>query len=167
MKSNIRYSIIGVLFWAVGLSASLWGLVVLISNKEAARSPVWVAIFNGVLALVFTFMLLHAINNIQWFDISDGYISIHSPFGMIKRIQLDEIKKAFKVKASVFEFRRSAHIERLCIVLCLKKSISKTDIVDAYNARENPYIIIPYTAETESWIRSEYKKTCDEELVVK
>lgn len=167
MKTNIRYAIIEVLFWAVDLSFALIGLVGLLSNADGARPPVWVAVFCGILVLVFTLMLLHAINNIQWFHISDGYISIHSPFGMIKRAQLAEIKKVFKIKASVLKLRRSAGIKRLCIVLCLKKSISKADIVDAYNARQNSYIVIPYTAETEIWIRSEYKKACGEELIVK
>ena len=168
MKTNIRHSIIGILFWSAGLSASLWGLVVLISDSQTTSPPVWATIFYGVLTLTFFVMLLHAINNIQWFHISSGYLSIHSPFGMINRVQLAQIKKTFKIRASVFEFRRSADIKRWCIVLCLKKSISKADIVDAYNARGNScYIIIPYTEQTEHWIRSEYKNTCGEELNIK
>ena len=166
MKTNIRYSIIGVLFWAVGLSISLIGLVILISDTGVADPPWWVVIFCGVLFLACMIMLLHAISNIQWFNISNGYITIHSPFGTIKRVQLSEIKKAFKIKSSIFELKR-ANINRLCIVLCLKKSISKASIVDAYNAKENPYIIIPYTAETEILICSEYKKTCGEALTVR
>ena len=127
---------------------------------------VWVVIGYGVFSLVSVVMLLISIKNIQWFDIVDGYIIIRSPFGVIKRAHLTEIKKVFKIEASIFEIKR-VDINRPHIVLCLKKTLKKGSIVDAYNRKEHPYIIIPYTQERENFICSEYTKTCDDELMIK
>ena len=165
MKTNIRYSIIGILFWMVALSISLIGFIVLLSNVDAGETPLWGVIVYGVFSLISIIMLLNAINNLQWFDIADGYITIRSPFGIIKHVQLTQIKKAFKTNAVIYSIKM-LHIRRPHIALCLKKSIAKADAGDAYNGKKKPYIILPYSVETEILICSEYKDICGEALII-
>jgi len=166
MKSNIRYSIISLLFWIIGLSISLTGFIVLLTEISEVDTDLWYVIVCGILSLISIIMLWLAINNVQWFDITDGYITVYSPFRIVKRVHLSDIKIAFKIKASIFNMK-AARITRVHMVLCLKKSIIKANITDAYNSKKNPYIIIPYTTETENFICSEYNKVCDDKLIIK
>ena len=107
-----------------------------------------------------------SIKNIQWFKIVDGQITIYCPFGTIKQVRLDEIKKAFKDNAVIFQLKMLG-IRRPHIVLCLKKSVARKDISDAYNGSKKPYIIIPHSIEAEYLLLTEYKKICGEELIIK
>ena len=111
-------------------------------------------------------MLLHSIKNIQWIDITDGYITVHCPFGIIRRVRLNQIKKAFKTNAVIYSIKMLS-ARRPHIVLCIKKSVAKAGVDDAYNGKKKAYIIIPYSTETEVLICTEYKKLCGEELIIK
>ena len=111
-------------------------------------------------------MLLQSVKNIQWFDVANGYITVYCPFGIISRIKLNQIKKAFKTNATIYGIKM-LNVMRPHIVLCIKKSVAKADVDDAYNIKKKPYIIIPYSTETEVLVCAEYKKLCGEELVVK
>ena len=75
MKTNIKYSIVQLLFWLLGFSISLIGFIVLLTDINAVDTILWVVIVFGVLSLSFLVMLLISINNIQWFNILNGYIS--------------------------------------------------------------------------------------------
>ena len=163
MKTNIRYSIIGVLFWIAALSISLIGIVTLLPD---IGSYLWVAIVLGALFLISVIMLLDSIKNIQWFDITDGYISVYNPFGIIKRVQISQIKNMFKTNAVIWNIRMLA-TRREHIVLCLNKSVAKGLVYNAYNRKKKPYIILPYTEETKDIICSEYKKICGDNLTIK
>ena len=111
-------------------------------------------------------MLLDSIKNIQWFDITDGYITVYNPFGMMKRVQLSGIKKVFKTNAVIWS-RKMLAVRRKHIVLCMNKSVVQSCIDRAYNRKKKPYIIVPYTKEIQDFICAEYKKICGEELIIK
>lgn len=166
MKTNIRYSIITILCCLVAFSISLMGVIVLLLDIDAADFSLWGVIGYGSFALISIVMLLYSIKNIQWFDITDGYIIIYSPFGIIRRAELTQVKKAFKTNVAIYSIKMLS-VRRPHIVLCLKKSVAKADADDAYNRKKKPYIIVPYTAETEILICSEYKRICGEELIIK
>jgi hypothetical protein len=166
MKTNIKYSIFDLLFWIIGLSMSLIGLIVSVRDYGDTARHFWVAVGCCFFFLLSIIMLLCSIKNIQWFDIADGYVTVYCPFGMIRRARLDQIKKAFKTNAVIYSIKMNS-VRRPHIALCLKKSISKADADDAYNGKKKPYIIIPYSIETEVLICTEYKKLCGDELIIK
>ena len=123
MKTNIKYSIVQLLFWLLGFSISLIGFIVLLTDINAVDTILWVVVAFGVLSLSFLVMLLISINNIQWFYILNEYIVVRSPFGIVKRVLISDIKKAFKTKVSIFHIKMTS-INRMHIVLCLKKSLT-------------------------------------------
>lgn len=166
MKTNIRYSIVDVLFWLAGFSVSLMCMIVLLSDIDTGNSYIWTFIFWGAFSLMTAMMLLDSIKNIQWFDITDGYITVYNPFGMMKRVQLSGIKKVFKTNATIWSIKMLA-VRRKHIVLCINKSVVQSCIDSAYNRKKKPYIIVPYTKEIQDFICAEYKKICGEELIIK
>ena len=166
MKTNIKYSIVDLIFWIIGLSISLVGLVVSITDYDDTASHFCCAVGYGVFFLLSIIMLFCSIKNIQWFNIADGYITVHCPFGIIKRVRLDQIKKAFKTNAVIYSVKMLS-VRRPHVVLCLQKSVTKNRVNDAYNEKKKPYIIIPYSTEIEVMICTEYKKLCGEELIIK
>ncbi len=111
-------------------------------------------------------MLLDSIKNVQWYTIADGSITVYCPFGVIKRVRLSQIKKAFQTNVAIFSIK-TLTVRRPYIVLCLRKSISKGDVENAYNRKKKPYILIPYSVETEILICTEYKMLYGEELSIK
>jgi hypothetical protein len=166
MKTNFRYVLRDLLLYMVGLSLSLIGLIVMIRDCSDMEQYYWGIIAYGLLSLLSLCMLLSTIKNIQWFDIDDGCITIHCPFGIIRRVQLTQIKKAFRTDAVIFRLR-GCTTRRPYVVLCLKKSVTKSDADDAYNRRKKPYIAIPDTLENVVLIRTEYKRICGEDLIIK
>ena len=161
MKNNIRYSIFDLILCIIGLSISLIGFIVLATARHF-----WVSVGCFIFFLIAIIMLLDSIKNIQWFDIANGYITVYCPFGIIKRVKLNQIKKAFKTNSVIFSIKMLS-VRRPHIALCLKKSVAKSDADDAYNGKKKPYIIIPYSIETEVLICTEYKKLCGEGLIIK
>ena len=161
MKTNIKYSIFDLIFYIIGLSMSLIGFSVLVTARHF-----WGSVFYFIFCLIAIIMLLQSVKNIQWFDVANGYITVYCPFGIISRIKLNQIKKAFKTNATIYGIKM-LNVMRPHIVLCIKKSVAKADVDDAYNRKKKPYIIIPYSTETEVLVCAEYKKLCGEELVVK
>jgi len=166
MKTNIKYSIVEILFWIAVLSVSLIAFVVLLNDTDFVKSALWVVIMIGAFSVISIIALLLAIANFQWFDIANGYITIYAIFGAVKQVHLKDVKIAFKIQASIFRLK-AASIGRKHIVLSQRKSLTKADIVDAYNKKKHPYLIVPYSVETENLICMEYKKFCGEELVIK
>lgn len=166
MKTNIKYSIYDLIFWIIGLSISLIGIIVSVRDYDDTARHFWVAVSYCMFFLLSTIMLLCSIKNIQWFDIADGYVTVYCPFGMIRRVRLDQIKKAFKTNAVIYRIRMLS-VRRPHITLCLKKSVAKADADDAYNGKKKPYIILPYSIETVVLICTEYKKLCGDELIIK
>ena len=160
MKTNIKYSIVDFIFWAVAVSISLIGLIALATDRRFGGSIGYLVFF-----LISIIMFLHSIYNIQWFNISDEYITVNSPFGVIKRVELKQIKKAFRTNAVIYSIKMLS-VRRPHIVLCIKKSVTKSSIDDAYNRKKKPYIIIPYSSDVEVFIRAEYEKLCGEELAI-
>ena len=161
MKTNIKYSIVGLIFWIVGLSISLVGFIMLVAD-----SHFWGSVGYFIFFLISTIMFLHSIKNIQWFNIADGYITVYCPFGIIKQVELKQIKQAFKTNAVIYSIKMLS-VRRPYIVLCIKKSVTNADIDDAYNRKKKQYIIIPYSREVEVLVCTEYEKLCGEELVIK
>ncbi|MBO5785427.1 MAG: hypothetical protein J6V34_00145 [Oscillospiraceae bacterium] len=161
MKTNIKYSIFDLILSIIVLSISLIGFIVLVTACHF-----WGSVGYFIFFLIATIMLLHSIKNIQWIDITDGYITVHCPFGIIRRVRLNQIKKAFKTNAVIYSIKMLS-ARRPHIVLCIKKSVAKAGVDDAYNGKKKPYIIIPYSTETEVLICTEYKKLCGEELIIK
>ena len=166
MKTNIKYSVFDLLFYLMGVSLSLVCIIVLSTSDDEASRFSWVTIVFSLFFLFSVIMLFVSIKNIQWFKIVDGLITIYCPFGTIKQVRLDEIKKAFKDNAVIFQLKMLG-IRRPHIVLCLKKSVASKDIRDAYNGSKKPYIIIPHSIEVEYLLLTEYKKICGEELIIK
>ncbi len=166
MKTNIKYSIFDLIFWIIGLSISSIGLIVLLTDNGDTIRHFWGTVGYGIFFLIAIIMLLHSIKNIQWFDITDGYITVRCPFGIVRQVELNQIKKAFKTNAVIYSIKM-LHVSRPHIVLCLKKSVAKNNVDDAYNGKKKPYIIIPYSIETEVLICTEYKKLCGDELIIK
>ena len=166
MKTTFKYAVFNLLFYLVFVSLSLIGIIVLLTGDgEAARYSLAIIVYS-ILFLLSVVMLFISVKNIQWFKIADGLITIYCPFGTIKQARLDEIKKAFKDNAVIFQLKMFA-IRRPHIVLCLKKTVASEDIDNAYNGSKKPYIIIPYSIEAEYLLRTEYKKMCCEELIIK
>ena len=161
MKTNIKYSIVGLIFWIFGLTISLIGFIVLVTD-----SHFWGSVGCFIFFLISIFMFLYSIKNVQWFNINGGYITVYCPFGIIKQVELKQIKKAFKINAVVYGIKMLS-IRRPYIVLCINKSVTNADIGDAYNRKKKKYILIPYSKEAEILVCAEYKKMCGEELVIK
>ena len=165
MKTNIKYSIIKIVFWCIAFAISLIGFIVLFIDVEKNHSELWVIISYGAFAFISLMMILYSIKNIEWFSIADGYLTVYCPFGIVKHVQVAKIKKAFKINAAVYSIKMLA-VRRPHIVLCFSQSI-KEEPMDAYNRNKKQYIIVPYTPETESLICSEYKRVCGEDLMIK
>ena len=165
MKTNIKYAVFDLLLYLMSVSLSLVGIIVLLTSDDEAGRFSWVTIVFSLLFLFSVIMLFVSIKNIQWFKIVDGLITIYCPFRTIKQVRLDEIKKAFKYNAVIFQLKMLG-IRRPHIVLCLKKSVASKDISGAYNGIKKPYIIIPYSIEAEYLLLTEYKKICGEELII-
>ena len=161
MKANIRHSVIDLILSILVTTTSFIGFIVAITERHF-----WGSVGYCIFLLMFISMLLLSIHNVQWFDITNGAITVYCPFGMIKRVGLSQVKKAFTTNATIYSVKM-LHVKRPCIVLCLNKSVGKADIDDAYNGKKKPYIILPYSLETKALICTEYKKLCDEELIVK
>ena len=166
MKTNIKYAVFNLLFYLMSVSLSLVGVIVLLTSDDEAGRFSWVTIVYSLFFLFSIIMLFVSIKNIQWFKIVDGLLTIYCPFGTIKQVRLDEIKKAFKNNAVIFQLKM-LDIRRPHIVLCLKKSVANKDISGAYNSSKKPYIIIPHSTKAEYLLRTEYKKICGEELIIK
>ena len=166
MKTNIKYAVFDLLLYLICVSLSLIGLIVLLTSVDEVCRFSWITIVCSLFFLFSIIMLFVSIKNIQWFKIVDGLLTIYCPFGTIKQVRLDEIKKAFKDNAVIFQLKMLS-IKRPHIVLCLKKSVASKDISDAYNGSKKPYIIIPHSIETEYLLLTEYKKICGEELIIK
>lgn len=161
MKTNLKYSIYELLFSIVFNSVCWIGLVVSISEKS------WIlSLFEGVFLLLSIFLLFDAIRNVQWFEIQNGSITVSSLFGIVKCVQFDQIKSAFYDNAEIFRLK-ALSFRRPHIVLCLTKSIIKSNIADAYNRKKRKYIIVPYTEEMEALLQTEYMKYCNQPLQIK
>ena len=166
MKTNLKYAVWNLLLSAMGVSFSLIGIIVFFTEEDSSSRYLWVSIFLCIFFFSSFVMLLFSIRNIQWCYIADGYINIYCPFGLIKQVRIDKIKKVFIDNAVIFHLKMTS-FRRPHIVLCQKKSIRKADVEDAYNRKKQPYVIIPYSVETANLIRAEYKKVCGEELIIK
>ena len=166
MKTNIKYSVFDLLIWIIVLSLSLIGFIVLVTNNSDTAHRFWGTVGYFIFFLFATIMLLHSIKNIQWFVITDGYITVYCPFGIIKRVRINQIKKAFKSNAVICSIKMLS-VSRPHIVLCINKSVVNADVENAYNGKKKPYIIIPYLPETEILLYTEYKKLCGEDLIIK
>lgn len=160
MKTNIKDSIYNFMFWFAAVLLFLLGLFISISQK------IWVSAFYGVLSCLALLMLLDSIQNIQWFDVNKGCITIYSSFGVVKRVRLNQIQTAFKTNAAIFGIK-GLQVKRAYLVLCLTKLVSKADIGNAYNRKKRNHIIIPYTIETAQMLQAEYQKYCNRELLLK
>ncbi len=160
MKTNIKYSIYELLASVILFPTFLIFLIVSIEFGH------WLLIFWVAFLCVEVFVLYDAIKNIQWFDVKNGNITVHSPFGIVKSVPLNQIKGAFSINAVIF-WSKAWEFKRPHIVLCLTKSVKKSEITDAYNRKKRKYIIIPYTTETELWIQTEYQKYCNQPLIIK
>ena len=165
MKTNIKYAVFDLLLYLLSASLSLIGVIVLLTSIDETGRFSWATIVLSLVFLSSIIMLFISVKNIQWFKIVDGLITIYCPFGTIKQVRLDEIKKAFKDNAVIFQLKMLG-IRRPHIVLCLKKSVTNKDINNAYNSGKKNYIIVPYSIETEYLLRTEYKKICGEELII-
>ena len=166
MKTNIKYAVFDLLLYLICVSLSLIGLIVLLTSDDEVVRFSWVTIVCSLFFLFSIIMLFVSIKNIQWFKIVDGLLTIYCPFGMIKQVRLDEIKKAFKNNSVIFQLKMLS-IRRPHVILCLKKSVASKDISGAYNGSKKPYIIIPHSIEAEYLLLTEYKKICGEELIIK
>ena len=161
MKTNIKYSIYDLLFAILLFSMCLIVLTVLIHEKA------WfLAVFWSVFLCMDIYLLFYAIGNVQWFAIRNGEITVYSPFGIVKRVQFDQIKSAFYDNAEIFRLK-ALSFRRPHIVLCLTKSVIKSNIADAYNRKKRKYIIVPYTEEMEALLQTEYMKYCNQPLQIK
>ncbi|MBP3395729.1 MAG: hypothetical protein J6L87_01025 [Clostridia bacterium] len=120
MKTNIKYAVFDLLFYLMSVSLSLVSIIVLLKSDDEASRFSWVTIVFSLFFLFSVIMLFVSIKNIQWFKIVDGLITIYCPFRTIKQVRLDEIKKAFKDNAVIFQLKMLG-IRRPHIVLCLKK----------------------------------------------
>jgi hypothetical protein len=160
MKSNIKYSIHNLLLYLLGTLFALIGFIVCINEN------ILVPIIYGVLLCIFLFGLFVSIKHVQWYKVNNGYITVYCIFGVLKKIQLKEIKTVFKVNAHIFGLKM-LRVYRPHSVLSNLKSIRKSNIDDAYNSRKNKYIILPYTYTTELLIKEEYQKYNECELIIK
>lgn len=159
MKTNIKYSVSNLLLFLAVSSISLIGFFSALGKDRD------ISLICALLLGVSLLGLYASLKNIQWFDISDGYITVYSPFGLVKSIELAGIQKAFKTNASVLAYK-GLSINRVHIVLCLNKHVSHCDVKNAYNSKKQRYIIIPYTVLNEKIILSEYKSFCGSELTI-
>ena len=166
MKTNIKHSVFDLIICIIGFSISLIGFIVLVTDDSDTASRFWGTVGYFVFFLIATIMLLDSIKNIQWFNITGGYITVYCPFGIIKQMELKQIKKAFKTNAVIYRIKMLS-ISRPYIVLCINKSVTNADIDDAYNRKKKKYILIPYSKEAEILVCAEYKKMCGEELVIR
>ena len=129
MKSNIKYSIYNLISAALLLPVWLLCFIVLIADQD------WFSVFYGILLCLDLLMLFDSIRNIQWFDIHNGIITIDSPFGTVKRVQLHRIKKVFRINAVIFGIK-GLRIRRIHLVLCLTNSVNISEIQDVYNRKK-------------------------------
>ena len=166
MKTNIKHSVFDLIICIIGFSISLIGFIVLVTDDSDTASRFWGTVGYFVFFLIATIMLLDSIKNIQWFNLTDGYITVYCPFGIIRRVRLNQIKKVFKTNAVICSIKMLS-IRRPHIVLCIKKSVANAGVDNAYNGKKKPYIIIPYSPEIEVLIRTEYKKWCGEDMIIK
>ena len=135
MKTNIKYSVFDLIICIIGVSISLIGFLVFVTDNSDTARRFCGTVGCFIFFLIAIIMLLDSIKNIQWFDITDGYITVYCLFGIIKRVSLNQIKKAFKTNAAIcsikMHFVRCPHI-----VLSIKKSLAKAGVENAYNGKK-------------------------------
>ncbi len=138
IKYPVKFYLLDLILYFLGIIWAVVGFCMLLAEKS------WWAAAYAVLFLIFAAGLFFTICNIQWIKIDEKYISAYNVFGLIKRFEISQIQTVAKVRETAFGWRH-LHKKFSCIVVSRRKT--KPVIVDAYNQKENPYIILPYSEE--------------------
>ncbi len=161
MKSNIRHTLIYLLFALPFLLVATVGLVLFSLRGE------WhgVLIASGMI-LVGIGVLCAFLYFTQWFEIQDRVLIVKCIFGKIKEIRLRQIQKALTAKGIVGRVNRRP-VYRSFIVISPNTSIQKWMEVEAYNTKQSEYIVLPDTPDIRAWLCEEYRKASGEALIIK
>lgn len=161
LKCHVKFLILDMLLVSLGIIFGTIGLIVGIKEKSA-----FVIIFTLLWAGLSLVLFILDLRKIQWVLVEENKLTVYSLLGKIKQIQMEQITHAFKMNAVVFSLKMTGFY-RPCIVICLRKSIKKASVEDAYNRKKQKYMIIADTLENENILKSAYTEQLDQPLEIK
>lgn len=161
MVNNLKHSIWSLIFSILCCLPGFIGLTFCVVTKET-----WITLFYFLFAAAGLLLLVISIMNVQWANINNDKIVVQNIFGTIKEIEYVNIKKAFKINATIFSLKM-LEIHKMYLVLSNYKSLKKSQIEDAYNRRKYKYLTIPFSTNIETMIKAKYKSLTGEDLEIK
>ena len=159
--NNLKFSIWQFVFSLIFAIPTLIGMIICFKENELIF-----AIICELLFIMAITLLYFSIKDMQWFEINSNSIIVKNIFGIIRKIEIINIKKAFVENARIFSLKMLG-INKMCLVLSLNKSIIKANIGNAFNNKSSKYIIIPYNVEIANYIRHRYNLLTGNNLEVK
>ena len=159
--NNLKYSIWQFIFSLIFTIPTLIGTIICFKENDLLFSIIYLLVF--IIALIF---LYFSIKDIQWFEINSNSIIVKNIFGVIKKIEINNIKKAFVENAKIFSLKMLS-VNKMCLVISLNKTIIKADIENAFNKKSYNYIIIPYNEVIINHIANQYNLLTGNILEVK
>lgn len=159
--NNLKYSIWQFIFSLIFTVPTLLGTIICFKENDLLFAIIY------LLLLITTLILLYfSIKNMQWFEINSNSILVKNIFGVIKKIEINNIKKAFVEKANIFSLKMLS-VNKMCLVISLNKTIIKANIENAFNKKSYSYVIIPYEVVITNYITQQYNLLTGNILEVK
>lgn len=159
--NNLKYSIWQFIFSLIFTIPTLIGTIICFKENDLLFAIIYLLVF--IIALI---LLYFSIKDIQLFEINSNRIIVKNIFGVIKKIEINNIKKAFVKNARIFSLKMLS-VNKMCLVISLNKTIIKADIENAFNKKSYNYIIIPYNEVIINYIAHQYNLLTGNILEVK
>ena len=159
--NNLKYSIWQFIFSLIFTIPTLIGTIICFKENDLLFAIIYLLVF--IIALI---LLYFSIKDIQWFEINSNSVIVKNVFGVIKKIEINNIKKAFVKNARIFSLKMLS-VNKMCLVISLNKAIIKANIENAFNKKSYSYIIIPYNEVIINHIAHQYNLLTGNILEVK
>ena len=159
--NNLKYSIWQFIFSLIFTIPTLIGTIICFKENDLLFAIIYLLVF--IIALI---LLYFSIKDIQWFEINSNSVIVKNVFGVIKKIEINNIKKAFVKNARIFSLKMLS-VNKMCLVISLNKAIIKANIENAFNKKSYSYIIIPYNEVIINHIAHQYNLLTGNNLEVK
>ena len=159
--NNLKYSIWQFIFSLIFTVPTLIGTIICFKENDLLFAIIYLLVF--IIALI---LLYFSIKDIQWFEINSNSIIAKNIFGIIKKIEIYNVKKAFVENARIFSLKMLS-VNKMCLVISLNKTIIKANIENAFNKKSYSYVIIPYNVVITNYITQQYNLLTGNILEVK
>ena len=134
--NNLKHSLWKFIVILLFICMFVYGFYIII--KDIKKSDVLPIILYFIFLIMFIGLALMDLYQIQWVEIDDNNIVAKNIFGVIRKIEIRKIKKAYIDNVAIVSFKHF-EIRKKYLVLSTNKSLVKAD-VDAYNHKKKKYI---------------------------